>query len=226
MAAPAQNPNVEPQAVEALNKMGAYLRTLTSFEIKSETTTEEVLDNDQKVQFAGTTDYKVRRPNGFVITVADDRKVREFYYDGKSLTIFSPHMGFYATVPAPDTIAGTLKAAYDKFDIELPMEDLFRWGVPGDHRDDLTSGYVIGYASINGQDADQYAFREGDIDWQIWIARGDKPLPLKAVITTNSDDAKPEFTALLSWTPSATFTDETFAFKAPADAKPITMAKR
>src|SRR5258708_6505455 len=95
---------VEPQALDALKKMGAYLRTLGAFEIKADTLTDTVLDNGQTVQFAGTANYSVRKPNGFVITVADDRKVRQYNYDGKSFTVFSPRMGFYATVPAPPTI--------------------------------------------------------------------------------------------------------------------------
>jgi hypothetical protein len=218
--------DVDPQAVDALNKMGAYLRTLKTFEIKAVTTDERVLDNDQKVQFTGTADYKVRRPNGFQITVADDRKVRQFYYDGKSLTVFSPRMGFYASVAAPGTIRETLKAAYDKFGIELPLEDIFRWGTSDDHHTDLTSGLVIGYATVNGLAADQYAFREEGVDWQIWIARGDKPMPLKAVITTTDDDAQPQFSAVLSWTTNANFGNDTFAFKAPANAKPIKIAQQ
>lgn len=226
-AASAQDqPRVEPEAVAALNKMGAYLRTLTSFEISADTTTDVVVDNGQKLKFEGKTDYKVRRPNGFLITVSDDRRVRQFDYDGKSLTVFSPRMGFYATVAAPSTIRQTLQDAYDKFDIEVPLEDLFRWGLPEDHRNDLDSGFVVGYARINGMDADQYAFREGAVDWQIWIQRGPKPVPLKAVITTTDDPAMPEFTAELHWKTDARFSDATFAFKPPAGARPITIATR
>ena len=78
----AETSKVDPDSVAALDKMGAYLRTLSSFELKADTLTDNVLENGQTVQFAGTIDYKVRRPNGFVITVADDRKVRQFNYDG------------------------------------------------------------------------------------------------------------------------------------------------
>lgn len=218
--------DVEPQALDALSKMGAYLRTLKSFEIKAVTTDERVLDNDQKVQFTGTADYKVRRPNGFQITVGDDRKLRQFYYDGKSITVFAPRMGFYATVPAKGTIRETLQAAYDKFGIELPLEDIFLWGTPDDHHGDLTSGFYVGPANVNGIAADQYAFREEGVDWQIWIAQGDKPVPLKAVITTTDDDTQPQFSAVLTWSTNANFGDDTFAFKAPAGAKPIKIATR
>ncbi|HEY1876798.1 MAG TPA: DUF2092 domain-containing protein [Rhizomicrobium sp.] len=218
--------NVDPEAVAALDKMGAYLRTLNSFAIKTDTLTDSVLDNGQKVQFAGNAEYKVRRPNGFAITVSDDRKVRQFLYDGKTFTVFSPRMGYYATVPAKPTIREVLAAAYDKFKIQMPLADLFRWGTDDDHRDDITSAVNVGYAKINGADADQYAFRQGKIDWQVWIQRGDKPLPLKVVITDTSDNAMPEYAAVLHWTPSASFNDATFAFNAPKGATPIKIASR
>ncbi len=225
-ASAAEKPNVDPDSLAALDKMGAYLRSLSSFEIKTDTVTDAVLDNGQKVQFAGTAQYKVRRPNAFAVTVANDRKVRQFLYDGKNFTVFSPRMGFYATVPAKPTIREMMATAYDKFKIELPLADLFRWGTEDDHREAITSAVTVGYAKVHGVDTDQYAFREGNIDWQVWIQRGDKPLPQKIVITDTSDNAMPEFGAELRWNTKASFNDATFAFKPPKDAKPITIASR
>jgi hypothetical protein len=212
---------VDPRALEALNKMGAYLRTLSSFEVAMDTTTDAELEDGQKVQLTGVTDYKVKRPNEVLVAMSSDRKVRDIYYDGKSLTVYSPRMHYYATVPAPATIKETLDAAYDKYGVELPLEDLFRWGTPEDKHKELKSGTLVGYAKIDGKDADQYAFRQGDVDWQIWIERGDKPLPIKAVVTTTSDPAKPEFSAVMHWTPQEAFSDASFKFKPPAGAMPI-----
>jgi hypothetical protein len=152
--------------------------------------------------------------------------VRQFLYDGKSFTVFSPRMGFYATVPAKPTIREMLATANDRFGIELPLADLFRWGADSNDHEGITGAIVVGYAKIGGADADQYAFRQGDIDWQIWVQRGDKPLPLKMVITDTSDSAMPEYGAVLHWTTAASFDDATFAFKPPKDAKPITIASR
>ena len=45
---------IEPAAMGALKKMGAYLRTLDSFQVRSESTSEEVLTNGEKLQFAQT----------------------------------------------------------------------------------------------------------------------------------------------------------------------------
>ena len=214
---------VDPYAIDALNKMGAYLRTLTSFEIQTETATDAVLDNNQRIEIDGTSDYKVRRPNAFVITMTNPRKAREFYYDGKSLTIYAPRMKLYTTVSAPPTIREMFDTLSTKYKTEVPLEDLFHWGLP-EEKHDFTSAGVVGFSKIGGVDADQYAFREGDIDWQIWIQRGAKPLPLKLVIDKTSDVSVPRYSAELHWDTDTTFPDSTFAFNQPPNAKAITIA--
>lgn len=222
-AAPSRtvNPAVDKDALAALSKMSAYLRTLQAFEVTGQTVREVVDDTDQKLQLLGTTSYKVRRPNGFAIEIAEDRKVREVFYDGKTLTLFAPRMGYYASVAAPPTIHQVLKLAAEKYDISVPLEDLFIWGTDEDWRGDLTYGYVVGYSRVAGQDADQYAFRQKGVDWQIWIARGDRPVPLRVVITSTSDPARPQFESSLTWDTAPQFAANAFAFTPPAGATPI-----
>jgi len=223
-SAPKRANTVEPAARAALSRMGAYLRTLQAFEVTANTTLDEVTDEGQKLQFGGTNTYRFKRPDGFMIQTSTDRQVREIYYDGKALTIFAPRMGFYVSVPAPPTIRQTLDAAKDKYGVELPLEDLFRWGTADDRHPDLKSGYEVGYAKIDGVDTDQYAFSEDGFDWQIWIQRGDQALPRKVVITTTFEAAQPQYVAVLNWKVNPTFEAATFVFKPPPDAKPITIA--
>lgn len=217
---------VDPEALDALNKMGAYLRSLNTFEVALDTSSDQFLDNGQKVTLSGTTNYKVRRPDHLLVAMNSDRKVRSVYYDGKALTVYAPRAHYYATVSAPPTIKETLAAAYDKYGVELPLEDLFRWGTPDDKHSDIKSGVLVGYAKIDGKDTDQYAFRQDGVDWQIWIQRGDKPLPLKTVITKTTDTAQPQFSSVMHWNTNANFADAAFTFRAPADAKPISIVSQ
>jgi len=166
--ATAANPeDIDQTAIAALKRMSAYLGTLKAFEIKTDTSMQLVMEDGQKVNVDGKNRYLVKRPDGFVIEVVTDRKERQFIYDGKSLIVNAPKLGYYAKVPAPPTILETLDAAYDKYGISLPLEDLFRWSDPTMQRADLVeSAMVVGMATIDGVACDQYAFREGDIDWQ------------------------------------------------------------
>lgn len=220
-AAAAPAPDVDPASVEALNKMGAYLRTLNSFELKADIVQDDVSDDGRKLQLTGQAIYKVRKPNGFTIDLISDRKVRKLYYDGKTFTLVAPRVGYYAQASAPGTIKETLAVLEDKYGVEVPLQDLFHWGEPGDGRDKLTEGFFVGPARIDGVETDQYAYSTGEIDWQVWITRGDKPLPRRIVITDTADLAQPQFQATLTWSPNASVTDADFAYTPPAGTNKI-----
>jgi hypothetical protein len=217
-------PAIEQPALDALSKMGEFLKSLGQFEITSDTTTEYVLDDGQKVMLAGTATIKARRPDRFLIDVASDRKVRQFYYDGETLTVFSPRQGFYAVVDAPPTIRETLDAAYQRYGIALPLQDVFQWGDPEAKTSEFQSAIWVGPAKLGDTVCDQYAYRTADADLQLWIARGDEVLPRKIVITSRGDPALPQYVATLDWRLDPNVTDETFVFTPPSDAQQIAIA--
>lgn len=68
---------------------------------------------------------------------------------------------------------------------------------------------------------DHYAFRQGNIDWQLWITTGAKPLPRKIVITNRSDEARPQSVSVIRWDLKPGFTDAAFRFTQPKDASKI-----
>ncbi len=216
---------VEQAAVDALRQMSAYLKSANTLAITSQGSMDVVTDAGQRIQLDATTQYKMRRP-GFVIDYVSDIKSRRFIYDGKTFTVYSPNLGFYSTVAAPPTNAEVLDTIYKKFGIALPLEDLFRWddGAMTARLQALKSAQRIGTATIEGAETDHYAYREADIDWEIWIQQGAQPLPRKLVIVDRTDASRPTFIARLDWQVNPTFTDSDFAFVPDANAKPIALA--
>lgn len=218
---------VDPEAITALERMSGYLRSLKSFEMNATTSIDEEVDG-QLITFDGTTTYKVRAPNAFLIRMATDRKVRDVYYDGKQVTVFSPRMKLYGRFAAPGTIKETLQLADEKYGVQLPLADLFYWGTEKARTDDLLSGAYIGPAKCGQAVCDQFAFRQAGLDWQIWIEQGERPVPRKVVITTLYDDVQPRFSAQLDWTVNPTLDDAVFVFTPPPGsyAIPIVTASK
>jgi len=199
--------------------------TAKTMEIDSKGSLDVVTKNGQRIQLDGATNYKIRRP-GFVIDYKSDIKNRQFIYDGKTFTVNSPGLGFYATVPAPPTNREVLDTIYEKFGIALPLEDLFRWGdgSRAARLAGLESAYEVGTATIDGVATDHYAFREKGVDWEVWIDQGDKPFPRKLVIVDRTDPAKPTFIARLDWKMNPSFADSDFKFVPGPDSKRIKLA--
>lgn len=217
-------PQLDRSALAELARMGAYLRTLKAFHLTADVVTEDVRTDGQKVQTLRVVDLIARRPDRLYAEITNDRQRRLFFYDGAHFTLFAPRTTFYATVDAPPTLEQLADDLEDKYAIELPLVDLFRWGTPEGRLDVLTSAVDLGPAVIHGVTCEQYGFRQEGIDWQLWIQRGESPLPCRVVITTLTDDARPQHTATYIWSLAPSYDEETFIFRAPNDAKPIPLA--
>ena len=147
--------------------------------------------------------------------MASDRKTREFFYDGKTFTIYGPRNKYYASFPAPATLREVVAAAEEKYGIALPLADLFRWGTDPVRRETIRAAALVGPATVGDTPCDHFAFRQEGIDWQVWIQKGDSPLPRKLVITTTEDEAQPQYTAVLDWNLAPALNDNMFTFKPP-----------
>jgi len=212
---------IDPVAVDALRKMGAHLRTMKSFAVKVNGAKDEVMADGQKIQISGTVRYVVRSPDRFRADIETDRKQRTILYDGKTLTLYAPRMHYYATVAAPPTVGAMLDTVRGKYNVELPVADLFLWGTERDGVNALTAARYVGPAFIDGTQTDHYAFRQQGTDWQIWIERGSSPLPRKLVITTTDEPSQPQYAATITWNLAASTEDGIFAFVPPKDAAKI-----
>ncbi len=151
-------------------------------------------------------------------------KQRLYLYDGKTFTLYGQAIQYYATVPAPATIGQLAGVLADKYDIELPLEDLFWWGTERVNSSAIVAAANAGPSDVQGTTCEHYAFRQEGLDWQIWIQRGDFPLPRKLVITTTTDEARPQYSAVYTWDLAPSFNEAAFTFDAPPDAKRIVFA--
>lgn len=221
----AANPDIDPKAMAALEKMGAYLRTLNAFRVKAVITDEEVLDDGQKILYSSTADIVAKKPNRLRAAALSERRERLLFYDGKTLTVYAPRVGYYASIAAPPTTAQLAKALDDQYDISLPLEDLFLWGSAGWSSSAILGVMDVGPSAVEGTTCEQYALRQKDIDWQIWVQQGDFPLPRRLVITTRTDEARPQHTAVYTWDLAPSFNEASFTFQPPPGVSRVPLAK-
>jgi hypothetical protein len=223
-APPASMPAVDPDAIAAMDRMGAYLRTLKTFQVEAVTTREDVLDDGQKVLWSGVVNLLAQMPDRLRAEVTSDKQDRMYFYDGKNFTLWARRPNYYATVAAPPTLGQLADTLEDKYGLEVPLVDLFRWGAPGRTRARITAASEIGPSSVGGTTCQHYAYRQDGLDWQLWIQLGAYPLPRKLVITTTTDAARPQSSAIYTWNLAPSADDSVFTFAPPTGAKKIIMA--
>ncbi|MEQ1484472.1 DUF2092 domain-containing protein [Methyloglobulus sp.] len=216
---------IEPKAMAALQKMGGYLRSLKTFKVSFRLFKDEILLSGQKVMIDGASELTVQQPDRFHFSTKIDEAHRDqqFFYDGKTFTVYGNTNKFYASVAAPATIPELLDAASERYNITMPFADLFIWGTDKADPTAIKSAIYIGPTQINNVTCDHYAFQNEDVDWQLWIQQGDTPLPRRLVITTKEEEGQPQYISVMDWKLSPKINKQIFSFVPPKDAHKINL---
>jgi hypothetical protein len=212
---------MQPQAVDALNKLGSYLRSLRSFRIEADSVTDAVLTTGQNVGFLHRTEMWVQRPNKVKVVVTGSRAPKGLVYDGQSFVLFNDTHHYYSKVPAPPTLRQLIADADEKYGVQLPLIDLFYWGEQSDDEKALTSALFIGLDKVEGKWCNHYAYQQPGLDWELWIQNGPRPLPCRFVVTDTTQPSRPQHAVNYQWTVDPTFDAATFAFHPGPDARQI-----
>ncbi len=81
--------------------MGEYIGSAEQFTFHADITFDHVLPSGQKLQYAASEDVALQRPGGLYVEWSGDLGDRQFWYDGKSVTLYDPATPFYASDAAP-----------------------------------------------------------------------------------------------------------------------------
>ena len=219
---PAQATGVDPAAVEILQRMTKYVSILEQFSVHTENTLEDRLESGQRIDINVSANVVVSRPNKLRAERVGELINQVFYYDGVSLTLFKPADGVYATQPAPGTIEELLDYVREGLGMDIPVSDLVYRNAFAILMENVHTAAVMGKAVIGGVTCHHLAFSRPDVDFQVWVADGNQPLPCKYVVT---DTSTPEMISTVSmmsnWNVAPAVTDTDFKFVAPKEAKPI-----
>jgi hypothetical protein len=215
----AQNENDAGTILKAMSDYVTKEKTISAtFDASIEVITPEL----QKVQFNSSGTLLQHRPDKLRATRTGGYADVEFVFDGKTFTVLDKaHNRFAqsATAGSVDQLVNKLRTEYF---VEAPGADL----LASDPYKQLMAGVLdakyIGRAVIDGVECDHLAFRNHDVDWQIWIETGPKPIPRKYVITSKTVAGAPQYTLLVKdWEADVAVAPDAFAFKAPAGAKKV-----
>lgn len=218
--------NIDPRARQVVERMGDYLGRQQAFSVTADSITEVVLRNGLRLQHTATSDVSVRRPDG----LRSERRGPSgsealLVYDGDELTLFLSEPNVYAKADAPDSLDDAIEFARERLDIEAPGGDLLFSEAGESLMEGVTSGMYVGEAQIAGTPCHHVAFRERDVDWQLWVQDGEEPLPLRYVIVSKRVRGEPEFMVQLSdWDVTTPVEPEQFAFAPPEGAREIRFA--
>ena len=183
----------QDDAINVLRKMAEHITSQTTISIKFDSTIEAVTPQLQKIQFTSTGEVNLNRPNQFRSSRQGGYRDVETIFDGKTLTINNKYEKVYAQVDAPGSVDSFMALLHDKYSVAAPGLDLLSSKVFDVMTADILDAKHIGIAIIDGLECEHLAFRGTDVDWQIWIESGSRPIPRRLVITNKSTTASPQY---------------------------------
>ncbi|WP_373498701.1 DUF2092 domain-containing protein [Desulfococcus sp.] len=220
--AQAQAPAVDPAAVQILKRMTDFLDGLQQFSVKTQSIIEELHVSGHRVDYDLSADVTVKRPNKLRAARTGELMNQRFFYDGKTLALYNPSQKVYATKTAPETIEKTIDFARETVGILLPAADLLYRNAFPLLMQDVTLAAVVGKTFVGGVKCDHVLFSRPGVDFQVWVAEGERPWPRKYVVTETAIPSMPSITTFLSdWNLAPAVDEARFSFVPPKDAQAI-----
>jgi hypothetical protein len=183
----------------------------------------EVITNDlQKIQFASSGQMLLSRPDKIQARRIGGYADVELVFDGKTLSVLGKNVNAYAQTDSTGSIDQLVVRLRNEFGVAIPGADLILSNAYDELMKDVIDAKHIGRGVIDGVECDHLAFRNPDVDWQIWIEVGSRPIPHKYVITSKAVTGAPQYTLRIKeWKTDVQVPANAFAFTPPADAKKI-----
>lgn len=224
--APAAETKLQPKALEILKAASARLAAAKTMRFTAVATYESPSRYGVPLAYTVRSDVTLQRPDKLRVLTPGDGKPSDFYYDGKTMTAWSPEQKLLAVADAPPTIDGVLRAAYDQAAIYFPFVDVLVADPYKDLADGLEIAFVIGQSRVvGGTTTDMIAIADTNTFAQLWIGAADH-LPRRIRAVYGNDPARLRHDVEFSdWQIDVVVPADTFTAPAPAGATRIGFAR-
>ena len=184
----------DAQAKNLFKAMSDYLAAQKAISFVFDSTLEVVTDQQQKLGLASSGTVTLNRPDKLHATRTGGFADVEMVYDGKTLTMLGKNAKVFAKAEEPGTIDQLVDVLRKKYNRPLPAADLLMSDPYKELMPLVVDAKDLGSGVIRGVECDHLAFRTEEVDWQIWIAQGERPYPCRYVITSPKINGSPQYT--------------------------------
>jgi hypothetical protein len=183
----------EEDARNLVKAMSDYMAAQKVISFAYDANLEVVTKDHQKLALLSSGTVTLNRPDKIRATRHGGFADVEMLFDAKTLTLLGKNANLYAQIDIPGTVDHLIDELRIKHNKPLPAADLLMTNVYDQLMPHVIDVKDLGSGVIGGVECDHLAFRTEDVDWQIWIAHGDRPYPCQYVITSKLIDDGPQY---------------------------------
>jgi hypothetical protein len=222
VGAPYAQTSSADSANKILKTMSEYLASQKNISATYDAAIEVITPALQKIQFTSSGELLMSRPDKLRARRSGGYADVELVFDGTTATILGRHNNIYAQIKAAGSIDHLVDRLRDKHGITMPGADLLLARVYDELMRNAIEVKHVGQGVIDGKDCNHLAFRGAEVDWQLWVEIGSRPIPRKYVITSKAVTGAPQYTLRIkTWSTGAPVASDAFVFKPPTGAKMV-----
>jgi hypothetical protein len=212
----------ETNAKNLVKKMSDYMAAEKAISFDYDTNLEIVTKENQKLGLASSGSMKLNRPDKIRATRKGGFANVEYVFDGKTLAMLGKNANAYAQVDWTGTLDQLIDELRSKYHRPIPAADLLESNIYDQLMPEVVDTKDLGSGVINGVECDHVAFRTKDVDWEIWIAQGNRPYPCRYVVTSTQVNRAPQYTIdLRAWKTGAQVAPDRFTLSVPPGARKL-----
>ena len=180
------------EALALLKRASAFLAEQKQFRVRVVIGFEVLQETGQMLEFGGERTATVRRPDRLRFEGRNrNGEQRIVLFDGTSIAMVFPNEKAYAAVERPGELDQALDYMIDELDAPMAMADLFYTDLYSNVAQKIELGLVVGDSRIGERLCDHLAFSSESLGVQIWVEKGERPVPARIVFTYKLLEGKP-----------------------------------
>jgi hypothetical protein len=209
-------------AMQILKTMTDYLIGQKTISMTFDSDIEVITTDLQKIQFTSSGRVQLSRPDKIRATRTGGYADLELVFDGKTVSIIGKNENKFVQADIPGSVDQLMDRLIGEYNVQAPGATLLRANVFDELTSDVIASEHIGRGVVDGVECEHLAFRDSEVDWQIWVELGARPIPRKLVITSKAVTGAPQYTMRIKeWGAEVPTSPEAFAFKPPPGAAKV-----
>lgn len=213
----------DPAARALLLEMASFIARAPGLRVTMRSEYDAIQADGQRIEFGERRRILMQRPDKMRVEVErSDGERGSVWFDGRSITVFKPGENVYARVEKVGTLDQALVYMVRDLHATMPLARMFTTEFPASLDKRAKSVTLVEECSLFDVPTDHLAVRSDEVDMQLWIAKGQEPLPRRIVITYKNAPGQPQFRAdLYDWKIVTKADAAAFEFVPPAGAEQI-----
>jgi hypothetical protein len=222
-AAPTEN---QAQARAILMRMADYIARAPAFSVSMITSYDSVQASGQKIEFGERRKLVLGRPDHLRAEAEhSDGSRTAAVFTGSQLVLIDATNKVYATERQPGGLDESILYVVSDLGMRFPLAMLLMSRLPAEFEKRVRSIEYVEKTNLLGTPSHHLAARGDTVDFQVWVADGPQPVPLRIVLTYKDAPGEPEYRAQFTdWNMTPAITDATFRADLPAGSQKILFA--